>query len=68
MKFSMWYSPATGASFMVNQMGVSLSWLEANHKVLCLCRMITQPGVECMEFITFEGCYVLGEDQAQATN
>ncbi len=35
-KFSMWYDPATEASFMVDQMGVSLSQLEANHKVLCL--------------------------------
>ncbi len=31
-KFSMWYNPAMVASFMVNQKGVSLSWLEANHK------------------------------------
>ncbi len=53
---------------MVNLMGVSLSWLEANHKVLCLHRMITMQGVDQVEFITFEGCNVPGEGQAQTTN
>ncbi len=68
MKFAIWYDPATGALFMVDQMGVSLSWLEANQKVLCLHRTITAAGVECMEFITFDGCNVPGESQEQATN
>ncbi len=67
-KFTMWYGPATEASFMVDQMGVLLSWLEANHKVLCLHRMITQAGMECMDFITFDGCNMPGESQELATN
>ncbi len=46
MKFSKWYNLATEASFMVNLMGVSLSQLEANHKVLCLCHTITPQGVD----------------------
>ncbi len=53
---------------MVDQLRVSLSRLEANHKVLCLCRMIMSAGVYHVEFITFEGCNVLGESQALATN
>ncbi len=30
--------------------------------------MITMAGVECVDFITFEGCNVLGESQDLATN
>ncbi len=64
----MWYNLAMEASFMVDQIGVSLSWLEANHKVLCLHQTITQAGLEHMDFIMFEGCNVPGESQALATN
>ncbi len=51
---------------MVGQVGVSLSWLEANHKALCLRSMITQEG-ERVDFLTFDGCNVPGESQEQAT-
>ncbi len=64
----MWYNPVTEASSMVDQLGVSLSWLEANHKVLCLRQTIMSAGVDRVEFITFEGCNVLGKSQALATN
>ncbi len=45
-KFSMWYNLATEALFVVDQVGVSLSRLEANHKVLCLRQTITSEGME----------------------
>ncbi len=67
-RFSMWYNPLTEASFVVKQVGVSLSQLEANHKLLCLRRTITTEGVECINQILFEGCNVPGESQDLATN
>ncbi len=54
-QFSMWYNPSTEASFMVEQLGVSLARLEANHKVLCLHHTITTAGVDHVHFIMFEG-------------
>ncbi len=67
-QFLMWYNPSTGASFMVMQLGVSLSRLEANHKLLCLCCMITLEGVDCVEQILFEGCNMPRESQDMVTN
>ncbi len=60
-RYSMWYNPLIEASFVVKQVGVSLSWLEANHKLLCLRHTITTEGVECVNQILFEGCDVPGE-------
>ncbi len=60
-KFSMWYNPLTEASFMVMQLGVSVSRLEANHKILCLRHTITTEGVERVQQILFEGCNMPGE-------
>ncbi len=53
---------------MVTEMGVSLSCLQANHKILCLCRTITMEGVDRVDQIHFDGCNVPGESQAMATN
>ncbi len=67
-QFSMWYNPVMEASFMVGQLGVLLSRLEANHKMLCLRHTITTAGVEHVDFITFKGCNVPGDSQDLATN
>ncbi len=67
-QFSMWYNLSAEASFMVIQLGVALSRLEANHKVLCLHCTITSAGMDRVEQITFEGCNVPGESQDLATN
>ncbi len=67
-QFLMWYNLLAEASFMVVQLAVSLSRLEANHKVLCLRHTITSAGVECMDQILFEDCNVPGESQDLATN
>ncbi len=53
---------------MVREMGVSLSWLQANHKILCLRRTITSEGIDRVNQIHFDGCNVPGESQALATN
>ncbi len=53
---------------MVTQLGVSLSRLEANHKLLCLHCTITSEGVYCIKQILFEGCNVPGESQDMVTN
>ncbi len=45
-RFSMWYNPLLEASFVVKEVGVSLSRLEANHKLLCLRHTITMEGIE----------------------
>ncbi len=52
----MWYNPLIEASFVVKQVGVLLSRLEANHKLLCLHCTITSEGVEHVNQILFEGC------------
>ncbi len=53
---------------MVDQVGVLLSRLEANHKVLCLRQTIVVAGIDRVDFMTFDGCNAPGESQAQATN
>ncbi len=67
-KYSMWYNLLLEASFLVKQVGVSLSRLEANHKLLCLRHTITMEGIERVNQILFEGCNVPGESQDMATN
>ncbi len=42
----MWFNPLLESSFMVTEVGVSLSRLQANHKILCLRRTITMEGIE----------------------
>ncbi len=66
-KFMMWYDPSSEASFAMDQTGVALSHLEANHMVMCLHRMIVTEGIEWVDFMKFEGCNAPGESQEQAT-
>ncbi len=67
-KFSTWYNPLLESSFMVKEVGVSLSRLEANHKILCLCCTIMTEGIEWVNQIRFDGCNMPGESQDRATN
>ncbi len=53
---------------MVQETGVALSRLEANHTVLCLRRTITNEGIQWVEQIRFEGCGVPGESDDQTAN
>ncbi len=43
--FSGWFNTTSEASFMVHEMGVSLSRLQVNHKLLCLRHTITNEGI-----------------------
>ncbi len=52
----------------MKEVGVSLSQLEANHKILCLRHTITTEGVERVQQILFEGCNMPGESLELATN
>ncbi len=49
-------------------MGISLSCLQANHKILCLRHTIMMEGIDRINQIRFDGCNVPGEAQDQATN
>ncbi len=53
---------------MVHEMGVSLSRLQVNHKLLCLRHSIRTKGIERVEQIRFEDYNVPGESQAEATD
>ncbi len=66
--FSGWFTLGSEASYMVQEMGVSLSRLEANHVLLCLHRTITNEGIQRVEQIRFEGCGVPGESQDETAN
>ncbi len=66
--FSGWFNPNSKASYMVHEMGVSLSRVQVNQKLLCLRRSIMKEGIKRVEQIQFEGHNVPGESQAEATN
>ncbi len=66
--YSAWFNPNSEASFMVHETGVSLSWLQVNHKLLCLRCTITSEGIDRVNQIRFDGCNVPGESQEEATN
>ncbi len=61
----MWFDLQAEASFVVDQIGVSLSRLEANHLGLCIHQKITQEGIDRADYMTFPGCCLPGETQPQ---
>ncbi len=67
-RFSTWFNPVIEPSFMVTEMGVSLSRLQANHKILRLHHTITMEGIDRINQIRFDGCQVADEAQDLATN
>ncbi len=67
-RFSTWFNPMIESSFMVTEMGVSLSHLQANHKILCLHCTITAEGIDRVNQIHFDDCQVPNEAQNLVTN